>query len=295
MSDNRITVFSKPWNLPLAEMAAAVKKLGFDGVELPVRPGFAVTPENVERDLPQAVRILGEHGLVIGSVAGPTDEPTIAACAAAGVPIIRVLVKVPEGGRYMATMHDAIREYETLLPVLEGSGVTIGIQNHCYREVSSVMGIRYLVEKFPASAVGAVLDVGHCGLAGEFADLAVDILWDHLCLVNLKNAVWRRTNDETEPTPEFGCFWTLGKDGMASWEKFISELKKRNYTGDYCLTAEYSAKVGEDLTGESETLIQMITEDLSHARSLTAGEAWRFLGNPSPSAGNPTVGSSCDC
>lgn len=271
MSKNRIPVFSKPWNLPLAEMAAHVKSLGFDGVELPVRPGFAVQPENVEKDLPEAVRLLGEHGLVIGSVAGPTDEPTIAACAATGVPIIRTIVKVPEGGSYMATMNDAIREYEKLLPALESADVAIGIQNHCYREVSSVMGIRYLVEKFPASAVAAVLDVGHCGLAGEFADLAVDILWDHLCMVNLKNAVWKRSNEAEAPTPEFGCFWTPGRDGMGNWRKFINELKKRKYTGDFCLTAEYSAEVGEDLTGASDKLHQMVAEDLAFARSLLAG------------------------
>lgn len=270
MSNNRITVFSKPWNQPLTEMAAAISKLGFDGVELPVRPGFTVTPENVETQLPEAVRILREHGLVIGSIAGPTDERTIAACGACGVPIIRILVKVLESGSYMAVMNDAIREYEKVLPALEKAKVTIGIQNHCYREVSSVMGIRYLVEKFPASAVAAVLDVGHCGLAGEFADLAVDILWDHLCLVNLKNAVWRRTNTADAPTPEFGVFWTLGRDGMGSWKKFINELQSRNYTGDYCLTAEYSAAVGEDLTGSSEKLTQMVTEDLAYARSLLA-------------------------
>lgn len=273
MAKNRVTVFSKPWNFPPAETAATVQKIGFDGVELPVRPGFAVTPENVEKDLPEAVRILGEHGLVIASVAGPTDEPTIAACAATGVPIIRTLVKVPEGAGYLAAMNDAIRGYEKLLPTLENSGVTIGIQNHCNREVSSVMGIRYLVEKFPTSAVAGVLDVGHCGLAGEFADLAVDILWDHLCLVNLKNAVWRRTNDEKEEIPEFGSFWTLGRDGMGNWKSFLDELKKRNYTGDYCLSAEYSANVGEDLTGESDQLNQMIAEDLAYARSLLPGEA----------------------
>lgn len=273
MSGNRITVFGKPWNVPLAEMAAAVKKLGFDGVELPVRPGFAVEPENVEKGLPEAVRILGDHGLVIGSIAGPTDERTIAACAEAGVPIIRILVKVPEEASYMAVMDDAVRDFEKLLPSLENSGVTIGIQNHCYREISSVMGIRYLVETFPASAVAAVLDVGHCGLAGEFADLAVDILWDHLCLVNLKNAVWRRTNDEAASPPEFGCFWTLGKDGMGSWTTFIAELTKRNYAGDYCLTAEYSAVVGEDMTSESDTLMSMLSEDLAYARSLLAEKA----------------------
>jgi len=86
MSANEIvfSVFTKPWKMPIPELGRFVKALGFDAIELPVRPGFQVLPEKVERDLPAAARQLADCGVSIASVAGPTDERTIAACAQAG-------------------------------------------------------------------------------------------------------------------------------------------------------------------------------------------------------------------
>ena len=67
--NNRVTVFTKPWQeLSLAELATLVKNLGFDGVELPVRPGYQVEPDNVSSGLKEATRVLGDHGVFIGSL-----------------------------------------------------------------------------------------------------------------------------------------------------------------------------------------------------------------------------------
>ena len=45
--DISYTVFTKPWpSKSLSELGAFVKGLGFDGVELPVRPKFQVEPES---------------------------------------------------------------------------------------------------------------------------------------------------------------------------------------------------------------------------------------------------------
>lgn len=63
-------------------------------IELPVRPGFACQPENIERDLPQAVKTLADLGVSIlnVTVALPlTDERLYAACAAAGIKMNRVI------------------------------------------------------------------------------------------------------------------------------------------------------------------------------------------------------------
>src|SRR5579859_6655055 len=100
-NDITFTVFTKPWKMPLPELGAFVQQLGFDGIELPVRPGFQVEPERVGKGLPDAARILGDFGVKIASVAGPTDEPTIAACAEAGVPVIRVCIGIPPGTGYL--------------------------------------------------------------------------------------------------------------------------------------------------------------------------------------------------
>ena len=94
------SVFTKPWKLPVHELAGLVRRLGFGAVELPVRPGYQCEPENVSRDLPRVARDMAQHGVRIASIAGPTDERTIAACAEAGVPIIRICPDA-QGG-YMA-------------------------------------------------------------------------------------------------------------------------------------------------------------------------------------------------
>ncbi len=68
-----LSVFTKPWKMSLPELARFVSGLGFDGIELPVRPGYQVEPHQINRDLPLAVRTLADHGVRITSVA---TEPT---------------------------------------------------------------------------------------------------------------------------------------------------------------------------------------------------------------------------
>ncbi|MDD4140401.1 MAG: hypothetical protein PHN53_13540, partial [Eubacteriales bacterium] len=85
------SVFTKPWpNISVDELGELVSQLGFDGVELPVRPGFQLEPDQVEKGLPQVAARLATHGVSIMSVAGSLEEPFFAGCQAAGVPLIRV-------------------------------------------------------------------------------------------------------------------------------------------------------------------------------------------------------------
>jgi sugar phosphate isomerase/epimerase len=254
-------VFTKPWKtMPLAELGRHVAGLGFAAIELPVRPGFQVLPENVERDLPRAARQLAGMGVTITSVAGPADEPTLAACAEAGVPTIRTMAVIgPEG--YMATEARLQREYDALVPLLQRYGVRIGVQNHSDRFVASAMGLRHLIERYDPKQFGAVLDAGHTSLQGEDPELAIDICWSHLCMVNFKNAFWRRTNGPEAEVAAWRHYWTTGRHGLASWPRYAAELKRRGYDGVVCLTAEYS---------DEEAVNRLIAEDIAFAKSLFA-------------------------
>ena len=256
------TVFTKPWKeMPLPELGRFVKEVGFDGVELPVRPGFQVAPEDVTEGLPAAARILGDCGVRIGSVAGPTDERTIAACAEAGVPIIRICVNIPEGQEYLTAVAEAQRQWDGLVDSLAACGVAIGVQNHCGRCVAHAMGLRRAIEKYDPGCVGAVLDFGHCGLAGELPQLALDIVWSHLRMVNFKSACWRLSAATGEGAPRWQSYWTAAREGMADWPAAVEELKKRDYQGDVCLTAEYS---------QTRRVDELIGEDLAFIKSLFA-------------------------
>lgn len=253
------SVFTKPWPmLSLPELSMLVSDLGFDGIELPVRPGYQVAPENVT-DLPHAAMILAEYGVRIFSVAGPTGEATIAACAEAGVPTIRVMARIGPGEGYLEAEDRLRREYDRLLPLLDTYGVRLGVQNHCGRFVANALGLRCILERYDPKHIGAVWDAGHEALEGTAPDLALDAIWSHLCMVNLKNAYWKRTTGPEEVYAEWSVYWTTGQHGLASWPRVIQELKEREYDGVVCLTAEYSDKSAAD---------RLVASDLAYVRTL---------------------------
>ena len=254
------TVFTKPWKMPLPKLGEFIAGLGFAGIELPVRPGFQVEPENVTAGLPEAAGILGEFGLRISSVAGPTDERTIAACGETGVPIIRICIGMGPDG-YLATEKTWHERFDALLPLLEKHGVAVGIQNHYGNDIGSAIGLRRLFENYDPQCVCAVWDAAHCALAGEPPEAAADIVWSHLRIVNLKNAFWRRATGPEAENVEWQPYWTTGRQGLASWPTVAHELTKRSYEGNVCLTAEYSDHDAAD---------RLIAEDIAYAKSLFA-------------------------
>ena len=270
---NRITLFTKPWPaMPLLDLAHFVKGMGFDGVELPVRPGYQVTPERIWTDLPKAARIFADHGLVIGSVAGNTDEPTIAACGEAGVPIIRVCIGIDMNIGYAASEEKVRRAYDALLPLLQKHGVAIGVQNHSGTCVGSAVGIMHLIEGYDPRFVGAVLDQAHCAVDGEPEEMALDIVWHHLCLVNFKSASHHRTNlpDAEEATWE--VVWTTARHAGFSWRKLVRALKQRGYGRDICFSAEYTdEEKGGQLMGDA--VVPHLSYDLAYLERLLTEES----------------------
>jgi len=257
------SLFTKPWKTPLPELAQFTAGLGFDGIELPVRPGYPVSPENAPRDLPVAARVMADHGLKIFSIAppgGPVGESLIAACAEAGVPVIRVMAPIGADG-YLASVARLQREYDGLLPLLERYGAQLGVQNHVGRMVCNAMGLRHLIGQYDPRRIAAVWDAAHNALSGEEPELALDIIWSHLCMVNLKNAFWRRAGGPESEDVRWRPWWTTGPQGLASWPRVAAELKRRDYRGVVCLTAEYS---------DEAAVSRLIAQDIGFAKALFA-------------------------
>jgi sugar phosphate isomerase/epimerase len=270
---NRITVFTKPWQeMSIAELGAFVRKLGFGGVELAIRPGYQVTPENMTRALPEAARILADQGVTIGSVAGPTDERAIAACAAAGCRIIRVCIGIDRKAGYRATEARVRREYDALVPLLKKHGVSIGVQNHCDFFVGSAIGVMHLIESYEPAMVSAVLDPAHCAVDGEPPEMAIDITWSHLSLVNMKSAFHLRKNGPNEVEAAWEIYWCTAQHAGFSWRATIDELRRRGYAGDICLPAEYTPPVGEgQLMGMD--VVAPLRYDMAYLRFLLSDAA----------------------
>jgi sugar phosphate isomerase/epimerase len=269
---NRLTVFTKPWpELSLEALGKLVKGLGLDGVELAVRFGYQVEPDDVSNGLREAVKILGNEGVAISSIAGPTDEPTIAACGENGIPIIRICQGIDLEVGYLESEKKIRAGYDKLVPALDAAGVSIGVQNHCGNMIASAIGIMHLIENYDPKHVSAVFDPAHCAVDGETEEMGLDIVWSHLSLINFKSASHWRTNRITAPEAEWEILWTTSAHSGYSWRKMVSLLKNKAYQGDICLPAEYSKPDGGgQLMGDD--VIPNLSYDISYINYLLAND-----------------------
>ncbi|MBI4977611.1 MAG: sugar phosphate isomerase/epimerase [Spirochaetes bacterium] len=269
---NKLTVFTKPWtakDMSIEHLADFVKETGFDGVELAVRAGYQVTPDAIAKDLPNAVKVFKDRGLIIGSIAGDTDEKTIAACGEAGVPIIRICVGIDMKIGYYATEKKVRDGFDKLLPSLAKNKVAIGVQNHCDYMVGSAIGLMHLIENYDPKQVCAVLDPAHCAVDGEPETMALDIVWPHLGMMNFKSASHWRVNGPDEDEAKWKILWTTAQHAGYSWRTMINALRTRGYTGTICLPAEYSDPSGPGQL-MNDAAAALVKKDLAYIKKLMA-------------------------
>jgi sugar phosphate isomerase/epimerase len=258
----RLSVFTKPWrSVGQAELVTKIKGFGIEGVELPVRPGYQVEPATAESGLPALASALREAGLEIFSVASELDEPIFAACAKAEVPIIRVMAGI-DRGEYLSSERRIRDALHAAVPFAREYGVRIGVQQHYGDFVSNAVGLVRLVEPFDPAHVGLIWDAAHDALAGMEPESALDLVWDRLYMVNLKNAYYERVNGPEAEAAEWRRHFTTGPHGMASWARVAAELQRRRYEGVVCLTAEYTAEAEVD---------RLLAVDVAYARACLAG------------------------
>ncbi|HEY4199288.1 MAG TPA: TIM barrel protein [Devosiaceae bacterium] len=264
-----LAVFTKPWFDPIEVLADKMAGLGVQGVELPIRPGYQVTPDNVTNSLAGARKVLESRGLAIRSVAAPLDDAIIAACGDNGVPLVRSMVGIDLAkAGYARTIAQARARYDELIPLLDRSGVAIGVQNHSGNCIGSAIGLYHLMEAYDRKHVCAILDMAHCGIAGEPTELSVDLLWDRMPnLVNFKNAYRERINGPEEAEAVYRTHWTTGPHGAYSWSGLVRELDRRGFTGTFCLPAEYTDPNGQPQR-MGDDVLQFLTADIAYLRGL---------------------------
>ncbi|GHU69809.1 hypothetical protein AGMMS49992_01120 [Clostridia bacterium] len=235
------SVFTKPWKtVSTDELIGIVKDLGYDAIEFPLREGYQVTPDEAEAKLPAFTQRLKDSGIRIDDVASGTSENIFAACAASGIPMIRIMFMPPRSEDYLAQEAKFLKELDGLIPLCEKYGVKIGLQEHCGNGPSTVADMMRIVGRYDPKHIGAIWDAAHSGLAGEQCEQAIDLAWSHLCLVNFKNARYQFMGRAPTGEAEFQPFFCPGADGQCSWPRAVKHLKAKGYPGTWCMPAEYS-------------------------------------------------------
>ena len=245
----RTVVFTKSFQKwPIGWVCDAFANLGLDGLDLTVRPGGHIEPENAAAELPAAVAAADAAGVRIELLttalddAGPETDRLLGAAADNGVTAVK-LGYFKQNGEPLAERLDEVRRTLAAIGDLAGKhGVTACVHTHSGEYLPSHGTMLYtLLKDLPPERIGAYVDTLHMhvegGDAGWRQGLELLAPWIRLCAVK---------NYRQEPAGE-------DKFGMARWKEtvvpvaegfspipdFVKELNKRGFAGPFSLHSEY--------------------------------------------------------
>jgi L-ribulose-5-phosphate 3-epimerase len=231
-------------DLDLKAMAAFAVEVGVDGLDLTVRPGYPVNPENVATALPEAMRIFKDAGLIVGLVSMPTN-PTDAdaasvraiyeACGKAGITHTKIGY-YPYKDHFDEALAAARLKLTGLAKLSEKTGVKTCVHTHSGNTLgNNAAGVRLLLTDLDPHHVGAYLDTGHTAVNGGPIRLELDTVRPWLSLVAIKDMLWEKGKDgwATHVVP--------AGEGMVRWDEFAKGIKECKFNGTVSIHAEYPA------------------------------------------------------
>jgi len=268
----QIVLFSKMFDrLPTGELADLAKELGFDGVDLTVRPGGHIEPEEVEGRLPEAVEALEARGLSLPMITTaitdpeePHAESTFRAASNCGVRLLKLGYWPYRGLGTLLPDIEAVREkLRGIARLAEKYGVCATVHVHSGDFLTAdPIAVYLLLRDLDPDLVGAYIDPGHMALEGGISGwkMGIDALSDRIRIVAVKDFAWVKTRDVGGNVK-----WTFEhaplREGIVPWDEVFSLLNRLGFDGVVSLHNEYPGKSHEEL-------VEMAREDLAYLREV---------------------------
>jgi L-ribulose-5-phosphate 3-epimerase len=261
-------------HLPLAEQAAALKEAGFDGLDMPCRLNSAITHATAPEKLPEAKRIIEDHGLkltrLVCDIVDEKDDVAdrfLGCIAELGIRKIRAGgFSVPRGENVREILDKARKRMETLEKLLEKHGVSAGIQNHSGNSLDvNISSVLHVISGRNPKWIGIQYDPGHLTLSGEPPHIALGLMGEYLHSVNFKSprqdAFIRPQTGRLAYVPS----WVPLRSGMLDVPLVLEELKKAGYTEAISIHCEYRSFFFR-MEQNVEDVNRVVKEDVDYLR-----------------------------
>lgn len=243
--------FTKFWeDLDVRQLGERARDLGYDGLDLAVREGHAISPANLTAELPGAVRAWRDLGVDCPMISSSTDliDPDAAdtvalfeAAAASSVPRIKIgYFKFNSGDSFEELWTLARRRLEGFQRLSRRTGVQTMYHTHSGQCLgSNCAGMRHLLQDYDPTHVGAYVDLGHLAINGEDVQMGLAMLRDRLSAIGGKDA--RHFPDERpDRRARFADGFVLLGQGAAEWPESIALLESWGFDGPITIHTEYT-------------------------------------------------------
>jgi sugar phosphate isomerase/epimerase len=240
-----LCLFSKHLpKLSYGELASTVKKFGFDGVDLTVRPEGHVLPERAAQDLPRAVEAIRAERLAVPMIttgltspADPAARPTLSAAGQLRVPFFKLgYWRYRDSTPVEARIAEVRRDVQGIVALAKEYGVVAGYHNHSGDYVgAAVWDTRAIIGDLDPRWIGYYFDPCHATAEGGEGGwkISLRMALPRVKMVALKDFYWEKN----------GGRWKMQMcpmgQGMVDWTQVFTMLRAARFTGPISLHVEY--------------------------------------------------------
>jgi sugar phosphate isomerase/epimerase len=247
----------------LEKVGSAAQGMGFEGIDLLIRPGFHVEPDKPDTIL-DAIHTLKDAGLAVPmattDITDPSQYPTerlFRICAEADVRLIRLGYWKYDAARgYQSSFDTARRDLDALETLARKTGVKLAIQLHGTTIHSSgPLALALLAEHDP-DYIGAYPDPGNQAVQEGREDwrLTFDLLHPWLCCIGVKNGGWFPSHYAPDGQRRWQSSWMGIAEGMVPWNEILAYLTKSGYDGLLSFHSHYEVPLSQAL---DQTLVDL--------------------------------------
>ena len=262
-------------SLPIEQSAAAMRELGFDGMDLTVRPAGVVKPQNVRQELPRVMRIIASHGLQVPLITTDilrADEDAVAifeTAAALGIREIKLgYHKYEKFGTFRHTLHQMHHDLDGIELLAKRLNVRSNLHIHSNDHMTAQPAVVWdLIRHRDPDAIGAYVDPGHMFTEGgrDVWRQGLDLLGDRITLVAIKDVAWEKVPDSDALKPRWQVRVVPLSHGIVQWPDVFARLRDLKFDGWFSIHSEYPGL-------NPAEVIEQTRADLSYLREIAV--AW---------------------
>ncbi|AHM61948.1 xylose isomerase-like TIM barrel protein [Flammeovirgaceae bacterium 311] len=259
-------------------MAEVAAEIGFDGVDLSVRPGGHVLPEKVADDLPVAVAAIRQQGLLatmmttaITDAAGRITKNVLRTAGKLGISHYRTnWLWYDENKGIEENLSDFKQILGALGKLNQELNITGDYQNHAgfngHPLGSPIWDLAAVLDELNNPKLGCQYDIRHATVEGATSwPLGLKRIYPHINTLVVKDFKWDKRDGQWQiiNTP-------IG-EGMVDFKKFFSLLKGYNISAPVSVHFEYDMPEHQKgLTKEQirQQTIRLMQQDLNKLKAF---------------------------
>tara|TARA_R110002049_G_scaffold132849_2_gene292178 strand:- start:59 stop:1009 length:951 start_codon:yes stop_codon:yes gene_type:complete len=253
-------------------------ELGFQGLDLTVRPNGHVLPESVIQDLPKAIEAIKKGGstctmisTAIGDANNKTDINVLKTAAEQGIKYYRAnWFQYSEDKSMEADLEYYQQKIKELSLLNEDLDIIGCYQNHAGLSIgASIWEVKTLLESAQTNYFGAQYDIRHAMVEGGLSwENGLKLIKPSIKSIVLKDYKWGQVNGVWKPIN-----MPIGK-GMVDFKKYFSLLKAYKINVPVSLHLEYdlggAEKGYKTISVDKNLVYSAMRKDLEMVRQLWA-------------------------